>query len=379
MRAWLKRGATLAAVVLAVLGVVQVPAQAAPPRGVEITRFLGVQTLPHQLTFDGTVVGGLSGVDRDPATGTWYLVSDDRWRYNPARFYTGALDFDPLTGAFTGVKLTGVTTFRRADGTPYPGFGLPETVDPETIRFDPLTRRVLWGQEGDRSDETHPGLPLSDQSLRWAGRDGGYLGEIPLPDNLHLTETASGPRRNYGFEALAVTRRTIAAVVEAPRYEDGALPTTETGAPARITVWNRAERARAQYVYPIDPAPAAPIPPGGIIDSGVSELLAIDSHRYLALERSWIEGVNYKVKLYEIDLSGASNVLSRDSLGDGGYRPVTKRLVLDLSQRATVQNYESLSWGPRLRTGECTVVIGSDDNFHPAETTEFLAYAVRGC
>jgi hypothetical protein len=64
------------------------------------------------MRFEGTTVGGLSGIDRDPRTGTWYMISDDRWRYDPARFYTGSVDIDPRTGAFSGVRISGVSTLR---------------------------------------------------------------------------------------------------------------------------------------------------------------------------------------------------------------------------------------------------------------------------
>ncbi|MGW5161814.1 esterase-like activity of phytase family protein, partial [Nonomuraea wenchangensis] len=127
--------------------------------------------------------------------------------------------------------------------------------------------------------------------------------------------------------------------------------------------------------------PAAPVPPTGDADSGVSEILAVDDLRYLALERSWIQGVGYRARLYEFDLRGATDVLGRRSLADGRpYRPVTKRFVLDLSEAAPqVQNYEGLAWGPRLANGECTLVVGSDDNFSQEEVTRFLAYGATGC
>ncbi|WP_440068705.1 esterase-like activity of phytase family protein [Streptosporangium sp. OZ121] len=355
---------------------------AAPPaQGLLITRFLGEQRLPHRMRFRGTTVGGLSGLDRDPRTGTWYLISDDRWRYNPARFYTGRFDIHPVTGAFTGVNLTGVTTLRRPGGSSYPAYGRPRSADPETIRYDRWSRRVLWANEGDRPDAENPGIPVSDLSVRWTNSEGRYLGELPVPRNLKMTATTSGPRRNFGFEGLTSTERTIAAVTEGPRYEDGAPPTVSRGATARITVWGRDGRPRGQYAYPIDKLPAAPIPANGKSDSGVSEILAIDDNRYLALERSWIEGVNYKAKLYEIDLRGATNVLTRDSLAAGRpYRPVSKRLVTDFGRvRPPLQNLESLAWGPRLRNGECTLVVGSDDNFDSNEATQFLAFAARGC
>ncbi|MGJ6967399.1 esterase-like activity of phytase family protein [Streptosporangium sp. G11] len=356
-------------------------AVAAPPQGLRITRFLGEQRLPHKMRFRGTTVGGLSGIDRDPRTGTWYFISDDRWRYNPARFYTGRLDINPATGAFTGVNLTGVTTLRRPGGSSYPAYGRPRSADPETIRYDRWSRRLLWANEGDRPDTANPNIPVSDLSVRWSGTEGRYLGELAIPRNLKMTATTNGPRRNFGFEGLTSTERTIAAVTEGPRYEDGAPPTVDQGATARITVWDRDGRPRGQYAYPIDKLPAAPIPANGKSDSGVSEILAIDDNRYLALERSWIEGVNYRAKLYEIDLRGATNVLARDSLSAARpYRPVTKRLVSDLSTvRTPAQNLESLAWGPRLRNGECTLVVGSDDNFDSNEVTQFLAFAARGC
>ncbi|MEQ4723634.1 esterase-like activity of phytase family protein [Nonomuraea sp. B19D2] len=369
------------AVVFAMVAGAAPPASAARAEPVRITRFLGEQRLPHLMRFEETTVGGLSGIDRDPATGTWYFVSDDRWRYNPARFYTGLLDIDRETGEFTGVRLTGVTTLTRADGTPYPAYGKPGSADPESIRYDPWRRQLLWGDEGDRPDTRSPTIPISPSGVRSADIQGRNVGELRVPANLRLTDTESGPRRNFGFEGLAVTARGIAAVTEGPRYEDGPVPTVERGAPARLTVWSRRGSVRGQYAYPLDPLPVAPIPPDGAADTGVSEILAIDDHRYLALERSWIQGVDYRVKLYEIDLRAATNVLNRDDLSQGGpYRPVTKRLVRDLGAfRPPVQNLESMAWGPRLASGECTLVIGSDDNFDQRETTKFLAFGATGC
>lgn len=381
---WKKSVATAAALLgltTAVAGAQAPPATAGETEAaLRVTRFLGEHVVPHKLDLKGTVVGGFSGMDRDPLTGTWYFISDDRWRYNPARFYTGRVDIDPLTGAFKGVRVEDVKTFLDAAGEPYPGFGKEFTVDPESLRLDPWSRQLLWAQEGDRPDEARPTLPLSQQSIRWATKSGGYLAELPLPENIHLTETDSGTRRNTGIEALTFTATRIVAANEDPVYEDGPMPTVEKGATTRITVWDRFHRIRAQYAYEIDALPAAPIPGGGITDSGVSEILSIDENRFLALERSWIEGVNYRTKLYEFDLRGADDVLDRDSLADGGYTPVSKRLVYDFGVLdGPQQNLEAMAWGPRLLTGECSLVIAADDNFDSREKAQFLAFGVRGC
>ncbi|MFG1703060.1 esterase-like activity of phytase family protein [Nonomuraea sp. M3C6] len=357
------------------------PASAAAERRepVRITRFLGEQRVPHKMTLGGTTVGGLSGIDRDPRTGLWYFISDDRWRYNPARFYTGRLDIDRESGAFNGVRLTGVTTLRRADGTPYPGYGKAQAADPESIRFDRWSGRLLWGDEGDRPDTANPDIPITAAAVRTMSVQGRHESALRVPPNLRLTDAESGPRRNFGFEGLAVSARTITAVTEGPRYEDGQVPTVERGAPARLTVWSRQGDVRAQYAYPLDPLPTAPVPATGLSDSGVSEILPVDESRYLALERAWIEGVGYRVRLYEVDLRGATNVLASNDLA-GPYQPVAKRLVYDLgSFRPPVQNLESLAWGPRLASGECTLVIGSDDNFDQREVTQFMAFGATGC
>ncbi|GAA3687024.1 esterase-like activity of phytase family protein [Nonomuraea antimicrobica] len=364
------------------LVVVAAPPSAAAQRQepVRITRFLGEQRIAHLATYEGTTVGGLSGLDRDPGTGTWYLISDDRWRYNPARFYTGRLDINRETGEFTGVRLTGVTTLTRADGTPYPAYGKAGSADPESIRLDPWSGRLLWGDEGDRPDPRNPNIPVSQSAVHTADLEGRSTGELPVPANLRLTDAERGPRRNFGFEGLAVTERTVTAVTEGPRFEDGPVPTAERGSPARLTVWNRRGQVRGQYAYPLDRLPTPPKPATGDADSGVSEILPIDEHRYLALERSWIQGVGYRVKLYEIDVRGATNVLGRDSLTGDPYWPVSKRLVHNLGDfRPPVQNLESMSWGPRLASGECTLVIGSDDNFDGSEATLFMAFAATGC
>src|SRR5262245_46183983 len=53
------------------------------------TAFLGQATIPTGTMFEGTVVGGLSGISYDPARGAYTLVSDDR---AAARTYTATID-----------------------------------------------------------------------------------------------------------------------------------------------------------------------------------------------------------------------------------------------------------------------------------------------
>src|SRR4051812_25344294 len=83
-RAFLAAGAAGCAGVLAgCVAPAVAPASTAPQR----LRLLAEGRLPHRMEFHGTIVGGLSGIDFDPASQLWIALSDDRSELQPARFY----------------------------------------------------------------------------------------------------------------------------------------------------------------------------------------------------------------------------------------------------------------------------------------------------
>ncbi|NJE06878.1 hypothetical protein E3E36_12190, partial [Thermococcus sp. M36] len=55
--------------------------------------FLSEYTVPHNLQFKGTTVGGLSGIDYDAKNNLYYIISDDRSAINAARYYTAKIFF----------------------------------------------------------------------------------------------------------------------------------------------------------------------------------------------------------------------------------------------------------------------------------------------
>jgi len=64
-------------------------------------RLIGEQRIALKQAFEGTTVGGLSGIDYDAANKNWVMESDDRSEINPARFYRATFSYD--SHAFTGV------------------------------------------------------------------------------------------------------------------------------------------------------------------------------------------------------------------------------------------------------------------------------------
>lgn len=359
------------------------PAVVAKPTGgdgepVKVVRFLGEQRLPFGLQFEGTTVGGLSGIDFDPDSGTWYVISDDRSEHGPARFYTASLDFaDDLT--LEGVTVTGVTTLQQPDGTPFPELG----VDPEAIRYDAETGTLLWSSEGERDLEAADGPKLIDPFVRETGTDGAHQDELQLPAHLQMQAEDRGPRQNQALEALTLSADgdEVIAAMEGPLFQDGPAATPENGSINRFTVLDRdSGKPVAQYAYPLDPMPDAPVPPSTTGNNGAVEILAVDDDRYLVMERAFASGVGLSVRIFEIDTSKATNVLGKKSLADQtGYKPVTKRLVANLADVGVTEvgNVEGMTWGPKGTNGERTLVLVSDDNFGQGQIMQFLAFEVN--
>lgn len=350
-------------------------------RGPVQARLLGEKTVPHKLDFLGTTVGGLSGVDRDRCTGEYVFISDDRSFLQPARFYTARLDVD--ADGVHAVDFTGTRPFRRPDGSVYPSPALNDgkAVDPEEIRVDPLHCRYWWGQEGDRPAVAGP--PVIQPSIEISDPDGTHRGRLRLPENYTIAPE-SGPRRNQAVEALTFGARgtVVTSAIEGPLLQDGPVPDLENGALVRVTRQTRAGRVLGQYAYPIEKifAPSDPTSPWGP-DTGVPSLLAFpdDPERYLVLERSWVAGSGYKVRLYDATTRGATDVQAVEALAGQSVRPMRKRLVADFHTLglSTVDNTEGMTWGPALPSGERTLILVSDDNFASDAVTQIVALALR--
>ncbi len=379
------------AAAIALTCVAAVPAAAsAGPEAPDVTagqqhgqvRLLGDQVIPKDLVVDGMAVGELSGIDYDRRTGRWFLLSDDS-EEAPARFFTARLD---LTSAgLHGVRLTGGTAIRRTDGSTFPPLATkdPEVADPESVRFDPRSGTLYWSSEGKREVPTDGSAPdLVDPWVRQLTTTGRHVRELRQPANLRMSAAEHGPRRNAVLEGLTLTAdgRGLVTSMEGPLYQDGPLPTPTSGAVNRLTWYDKRSGAPLrQLAYRLDAIPAVPEPPTATADNGISELLAVDRHHYLVLERAFVPGVGNSIRLYEIDVRGATDVRSDPSLADGGYCPVHKRLVVDFADLGLdhVDNVEGMAWGPRLRSGERTLVFVSDDNFNPTQVTQVIAVAVR--
>lgn len=354
------------------------PAAPAAPQDAHRLCLIGTAALPSGTEFLGTTVGGLSGIDYDSVHDRYLLISDDRSEHQSARAYTARLRY--TADALAAPELTGVITLRHASGEPFaparrprPGMDVP---DAEAVRWRPGGATFLWTSEGDFARGFGP-------QLRESHADGAPVRDIPLPASFQPAAD-HGPRGNATLEGLALAPggRTAWLAMEAAWKQDGPPPTPATaGAPVRFTAIDVASgQPLRQIAYVPDAVPRPRRLPWGPQVNGVSEVLADGPHHLLVLERAYSAGAGFSARLYRVDTREGDDTLALDRLVRGNHTPVPKALVADFEALGVtpLDNLEGMAWGAPLpgSSGNTRVLVFvSDDNFNPAQATQFIAAA----
>ncbi|SDD88210.1 esterase-like activity of phytase family protein [Niabella drilacis] len=345
-------------------------------------KFLDVYEIPFGQQYEGTWVGGLSGIDYDVANDRYFIISDERSATTPSRFYTAKIRI--AGNRIDTVLFTGVHTLKMPNGKTFPSLkeGAQEAADPESIRFNAGSGRLVWSSEGDRA-ERNGVVNIKDPWIWETDLEGNYLDSFALPANMHVQTVEKGPRVNGVFEGLGFAGhyRHLFVSVEEPLYEDG--PRADVnypGAPVRIIKYNTATRKPiAQYAYLLDAVARKPNPETAFRVNGISEIMPLDDHRLLVMERSFSMGNSYcTIKIYMADLNGASDVTGISGLHqDKDYQPASKRLLLNMNDLGRyIDNVEGITWGPRLANGHYSLLLIADNNFSKDEKTQFFLFEV---
>ena len=309
----------------------------------------------------------------------------------PLNYGSGALGTDATHTLGSGVPalnaLTGTSYFTgRSDGFAGTGSGNPANarLDPEGVRVSNDGRTVFV------SDEYGPYVYQFDRAT------GQRLRTYTLPSDLDVHTlgpttgsegtpfNATGRVANKGMEGLAITPdgTTLVGVIQAPLLQDA-------GKAIRIVTIDIATGATKQYAYNLTDG------------SGVSEIVAVNSHVFLLDERDGKglgDGSNAAVKkLYRIDLAGATPLPS--NLAGTASQPndlsafvLPKTQVLDI--RATLVNagigvtnalvpakIEGVAFGEDVMlngTSWHTLWVSNDNDFSLATsgTNQFFVFAL---
>ena len=354
-------------------------------------RLLGEIRWDVETRYGGVPVGGLSSIDWDAERGEYLLVSDDRAEHGPARYYTAQLRYDGhglhdawLTGMHE-LKGEGQRSFgntrNAASDMPVP--------DAEAMRVNPHTRTLLWTSEGDVARGFGPGLYEAE-------RGGPWLRAWPLPPLLQRPQdpreaATTGPRGGFTLEGMGFSEdgQTLWLAMEGALKQDGPMPSPgDAGAPVRITALDAQTQAPIrQIAYQPDALPGTIWLLRHRAVNGVSDILADGPDHLLVLERSFSVDFGWGARLYRIRIQGDAAQMGTDTLNlprlvPGQFRVAAKELLLDFAQLGlrSIDNLEGITWGPPLISGERVLVLASDNNFNPAEVTQFVALAeVSGC
>lgn len=331
--------------------------------------YLGRQSLPSDFTFNGEPFGGISGIDHDPSSDTYFAISDDRAEKGPARFYRLKLDVDAK--GFHGVRIVSRQELKQSDGKPFAA----KSVDPEDIRLVADGSGLLWSSEGDAKAGIPPFLRISD-------RDGNNVKEFNLPEGFAPgADARSGIRNNKAFEGVAVTPSgDVLLALENSLLQDGPEATLTTSSPVRILRFGaNMDKASQTFFYIADPIPQATTMEPFWNDGGLSEILALDEYRFLAIERAFASGSGFWIRIYLADAAGATDVLGLSALSQATEKiiPARKTLLLDLNaQGLKPDNIEGATFA-LAADGTKLLILVSDSNFSAAQKTEFIAFKIN--
>lgn len=345
-------------------------------------QFLSEYALPNRLEYNNTVVGGLSGIDYDAKNNQYYIISDDPSQFSPARIYTAKIEIKD--SKIDTVKFTGVTFMLQENGQQFPKFGTTKKLkaDGESVRYNPLTKQLLWSSEGERLFKNGDTM-IVQPTLTNINLNGSFEDTIPLPAGFQFTKTENGVRKNALFEGTTYADhyKTIYASLEEPRYEDG--PKASFGydkALTRILKFDaKTKKNTAQYAYNLGELPVQPTVDMDWNVNGISEILAVNNHTLLVMERAWAKGHDDHtfIKLFLVDLNDAENEINNPSFVQNPPKPLKKKLLFDFDTlNRYIDNFEGVTFGPKLPNGHNTLVFIVDDNFAKNEKGQIFLFEV---
>ncbi len=334
--------------------------------------FIGQAQFPTGYFFEGVALGGLSGISYLADEDVYYCISDDRGRSGPPRYYTLKIALADGSLRTGDVSLLAMTTLQDEKGQPH-GNG---SIDPEGIAlFRP--GQIFVSSEGGSDPKFKP-------FIRKYSAAGSLLQSLPLPKKFMPTKNRDrGLRNNLGFEALAISPdgRYLFSANENALAQDGPLPTLEEKSPVRIMKFDlQASHAVAEYLYWVEPIDTPPTEGNRPASNGLVEFVTLHQNALLGMERRYAAGVGTRIRLFEIDLSGAQDIAEIDALSAvdaAKIKSVHKTPRFDSTHLGIkTDNIEGMTFGPRLPSGKESIILVSDNNFNPLQFTQFLGFAI---
>lgn len=332
---------------------------------------LGEVVIPYNYQFDGTPVGGLSGLTYDPQTQRYYVISDDKSEFSDARFYSLRLQLN-RDGKLTreGLAFEDVAFLKTAADMPYP----EGKIDPEGIAVGPDSLMYI-SSEGDTGIGVAPFINVYR-------RDGTMVRKLNVPPAYwNADRKEHGIRENFGFEGLAISPdgTRLYAGLENALHQDGPPADTSSASPSRIIVYALPSgEILHEYTYRVDPVYTTGGARGDLAVNGLTDMVVLEQEGVLlTIDRNYVAGQGTHISLYEVKTQAGTDIKGAGSIRHHSQEPrnVRKELVANLRDFGiTLDNFEGLVLGPELPEGGRLLLMVSDNNFSDVQQTLFTAF-----
>ncbi|WP_339907343.1 esterase-like activity of phytase family protein [Symmachiella dynata] len=333
--------------------------------------------------------GGISALEYAGDKNRFFALADrgpdDGATGYQCRFHELNIDFDENGTRPADISIVSTTLLSDVSGRPMTGNAtVYAPTDKLAGRFDPEGIRLTKNNTLLISDEYGPHVmefSLSGKEQR----------RFPLPayfSALHPGDSKaaenklnhSGRSSNRGLEGLALTPdgQFAYGIFQGPLLQDASR--TKKGKPfgrnCRIVKLDTHTGETWEYVYQLDD-----------VDHGLNEILALNDHQFLVIERDGETGDEAKFKrIMQIDLTATTAIDGSKALPKNGLpsniTPAAKTVFIDLldpqfglAGSSMPKKIEGLSHGPRLADGRQTLVIASDNDFQADVPTLFWVFA----
>lgn len=313
-------------------------------------KFLDEYILPKNTLIEGTVVGGLSGIDYKD--GTYYLVCDDA--KNP-RIYKAQIDI--YNSQIENIDIQNEIEVK--DSIHY--------LDLESIRYDEQKRQIFLTSEGHINTGKDPLFFSVDQT--------GNLKKIFNLPKAFMANSLEKPRHNATLEglSLSVDKKGYWIAMELPLEIDGPAPKLKkTKSPIRITYIEAVSgQVKNQFAYYLDSISKRPKENFAV--NGLSDILEYKKNKFFVIERSYSSGLGTQgntIKIFNVNATNATNTLALKSLKNTNITAASKELLFNFEQVRgqltdnIIDNIEGITFGPNLPNGNKSLVLVSDNNFN---------------
>ncbi|MBT3584198.1 MAG: esterase-like activity of phytase family protein [Halobacteriovoraceae bacterium] len=351
------------------------------PKKIKELRYIGSINYKTSKSFKGLQLGGLSGLVYDKKTKRLLAISDDRGKWGKPRYYSFKFF---LTSKKFKLRTDTLTFLKNNKGKKFKD-GRRDFEGITLLR----NNHLVLSSEGNTKKK--PRIP---PALTEFDKKGNFVRELNVPIKFLPEPTGyhdTGVRNNLGLESLSSTPNGgfLFFANEAPLKQDDRLSTTEYGGDVRLVRYKASGSSfqpDGEFVYQVEPIPVPDLKKKLRGSIGLTDLLALDENRLISIERAWVRKLKKQtIRLYSVEIERqTSNVKNEDFLHGKFYKRVKKKLLADLDsilplmpkKWRKLDNIEGICLGPRLKNGNYTLILVSDNNFNARQRTLFMAFEI---